>query len=154
VRCPRGASSSWKQNIQPTNFHQLTIQHSFPLRSATITYIYLRGAVRKYNLFFSETVITLLMNNKYIVGTSFTKLGLFSHTHCPSLSTQFFHLCMRLCVPVAWSSLLKRRSASLTLCCCSMSSAKLRPRSAFFRGPKRCRSEGVKSGLHRGWGLD
>jgi hypothetical protein len=45
--------------------------------------------------------------------------------------------------------MLKRRSSSRTLCF-SSSSAKRRPRSASFRGPKRLKSEGAKSGLKGG----
>jgi hypothetical protein len=131
--------------------HQLRTQNDFPLRSATVTYIY-EGRC-KSNIFFSETVITLLKNITYIVGISFTKLRFFSPHTVPHCQHNFFIS--------AWdamcrthSSLLKCPSASRMLCCRSLSSAKMRLRTAFFRGPKRWMSEGAKSGLYRGWGLD
>jgi hypothetical protein len=55
---------------------------------------------------------------------------------------------------VAWILLLKPRGFSRTLCYSSSSSSssvKRLPRSVSIRGPKIWKSEGVKSGMLRGW---
>ena len=83
------------------------------------------------------------------MGIAFTSLILFLHGS-PSLSTHFFHPCVKRCLPVVWNPLLKRRGCTLTLCF-SPSSAKRLPRNASLSGRKRRESGGAKSGLQGGW---
>jgi len=69
------------------------------------------------------------------MGKSFTKFRLFFHKVSIIINTRFLSS-DRNFMPDAYNSLLKRRSSTHTPCFSSSSSAKRRPRSAAFRGPK------------------
>jgi hypothetical protein len=85
---------------------------------------------------FSRTLITTILTCPYLKVTSFTKLRLFSRKVSFIMNTIFPPL-LRRPMPVAWNSLLQRRSSSHTPCSrSSSSSAKRGILGASFRGPK------------------
>ena len=67
-----------------------------------------------------------------------------------SLSTHFFHLCVRCPLLVAWNSLLKCQSSLLFLHLSLSSSTKGRSQSASFR--VQCKLGFPRLGLYGGWG--
>jgi len=86
-------------------------------------------------LSFSRTLITSTLICPHLKVTSFTKLGLFSRKFSFIMNTIFPPL-LRRSMPVAWKSMLQRRSYTHTSCSRLSYSAKRRILGASFRGPK------------------
>ena len=102
-------------------------------------------------IFFSETIITVIIKSTYIMGTSFTKLRLIFSIKFLSLSTYYFYLCMDSacwsCKSLCWSI-----RAFHTWCVSApLHPQKKHPWSASFQRSKRWNMGGAKSGLEGRW---